>query len=296
MNQSKGKTQKKKGGFMGGVRRFVFALLVILALGIISRNRIVQFVIEEGVRSATGLPLKIGRLYIGIREPVISIEDIILLNPSSFSDRVMMTIPQVYVQYHLADILHRHVHFVKIKLYVQDFLVVKDRQGKFNLDTLRISPKSKKSKAAPSSQAAAKGDLQRGGPVSPSGRRQFLIDDLLFRIDRVRYKDYSVSSGPRVLEYSLNINESAQDINELNALVRVIVLKALMKTTLPSVTDVNLESLSSAIGDALIGVPSSAVKTVEKTTQKARQAIESTTEVIKGTVNGLKGLIKNTKP
>ena len=84
-------------------RILVIAVAVIFIL-FIGRNTIIKASIENGTRIVTGLKLTMKSLNIGVMNTLVGIKDIKLHNPKGFKDKVMLDMPEIYVDYNLPDI------------------------------------------------------------------------------------------------------------------------------------------------------------------------------------------------
>ena len=117
------------------------------------------------------------------------------------------------------------------------------------------------------------------------------IDTLELKIGKVVYKDYSGGGEPSVKEFNIGIDEKFQNIDDPNKVVSLIVVKALMNTTVAKLTNFDLQGLQGQIGDTLASaqkVIGKAGETLTKTTQQAQETVGA----LKKTVEGLKESIK----
>lgn len=112
---------------------------------------------------------------------------------------------------------------------LKEFTVVKNDKGQLNLNSLKPietkkeveKPKEKKKEKAP----------------------EMHIDRLELKIGKVIYKDYYKKETPSVREFNINLDEKYENITDLNSLVRLIVVKALMNTTIASLANFNIGPL-----------------------------------------------------
>ena len=216
---------------------FILGILLIFFLG---KNIIVKTAVEAGTKVVTGLPLQIHDLDIGILKPLVSISDLKLHNPEGYPDPVMLDVPVIYVDYDLPAILKGKVHLHELKFHMNEFVVVKNKAGELNINALRsVQEKKKDPKATPEGKGKVP-DIQ--------------IDQMELKIGKVVYKDYSKSETPSVKEFNINLDERYQDISDPYTLVNLIVVKALMKTSIASLADFNLEGLKGTVLDSLKGV------------------------------------------
>jgi uncharacterized protein involved in outer membrane biogenesis len=263
------------------INKLVIVIVVILAAVItlsFSKNIIAKISIEKGVGMVTGLRLDMRSLNVGIIRTLIGIKDLKLFNPEEFEDRIMVDMPEIYVDYDLGAIFKGKVHLEEVRLNLKKFVVVKNEKGELNLDSLKVVQAEKEEKI-PSEEKKAKAPALR-------------IDVLDLKIDKVIYKDYSKGTPPSVKEFNVNINERYENITNPYALASLIMVKALMNTTIASLADFDLGPLQSEISGTLKEATQitkeTAGKAIEageeagqKAKEAAKEATEKTTESIK---------------
>ncbi|UCB56489.1 MAG: hypothetical protein JSV30_04585 [Candidatus Omnitrophota bacterium] len=249
----------------------VLAALFVLSL---AKDMIIKGVVSTGVRVLTGLRLNIRSMRVGVFKSLAAIEGLRIYNPSNFPDPLMMDMPQIYVDYDFGSIFSRKMHFEELKLDLKEFVVVKNRQGKLNLDSLKVVQAQKKLKE----KAKEPSKIQ--------------IDILELKIGKVLYKDYSKGGEPSVKEFDVNIHEKYENIDNPYALVSLIVVKSLMKTNIARLADFDLEGLKGMASDVL-GRAQRLISDIEtKATKKAQELIKETPEVLDKATEGLKSIFK----
>jgi hypothetical protein len=151
------------------------------------------------------------------------------------------------------------VYLDKMKIYLRELVVVRNREGLLNLNTLQPA----QSPPPPESKTAKAGEKAW----------TFRIDRLELKIDKVLYKDYSSGGEPSVREFPVNIEESFEDISRPEALVRIIVVKALLGTTLGQLPDFDVN----AFGESVAGTLASSQKIAFDVATQAGQRFQETT-------------------
>jgi len=227
----------------------IVAILVVLS---VAKDALIKIAVEKGSEMFAGLPIKMRSINVGILKTVFNIRDLAVLNPKTFrfNDRVMLDMPEVYVDYNLPAILKRRIHLYEVRINLREFIVVKNEKGKINLDSLKMAqPKKKTSKPQSGSKGGIKiSDVQ--------------IDVLRIKVDTVIYKDYSQGSVPVVKKFNINIDERYEDISGLSSLANLIIVKPLMKTTISRLADINLNDLKGDVSARLSSVQDKALKAV----------------------------------
>ena len=168
--------------------------------------------------------------------------------------------PRLLVRYVPSEIFKGNLVFKEIRIDVEEFQLVKQRDGSTNIGQLKGVGESGKKTRAPALSIAL----------------------LRLRINKLIYKDYTVSP-PDVKTFHIGINKEFYNINDSTKLVRLIVGEALLKTNIRNLADVN------------IGILESTVKTVLGT---SKELVTGTTSVavgvVKGTINTTTGVLKKT--
>ena len=113
----------------------VFAIIIALFIG---KNMIIKTSVTTGVKAMTGLKLSIRSMNVGVFKSLIGINELQLYNPSGFEDKLMMDLPEIYVDYNLGAIMGGKAHLEEVRLNLKEFIVVKNEAGELNLDSLRV--------------------------------------------------------------------------------------------------------------------------------------------------------------
>ena len=77
-------------------------LLVVLFL---ARNVIARLSVEYGAKKITGFPLTIGSIDLGLFSSKVDVHDLKLMNPSEFSEKTFVDMPQLYIDYRLGSMM-----------------------------------------------------------------------------------------------------------------------------------------------------------------------------------------------
>ncbi len=239
----------------------VLAIVVVFALGVI-KNFALKMAVEQGVRSVTGLPMSIRKFDLGLLTTKIDIREMKVFNPKDFPEKTMLSMPSIYVDYNLTSFFKGKVHITDAVLDLKEFFLIKNKEGRFNIDALKSSGAAPQEKEGPKEE-------------KPSQAPEIQIDSLELKIGRVIYKDYTAGDEPRVQEFNVNLDERYENITNPQALVGLIVFKALAKTSLKNL--VNLDTYKNLAKGAL----ATAQKVVTKTAETAKKAAEKTAETAK---------------
>ncbi|MEA3488769.1 MAG: hypothetical protein U9R44_00300 [Candidatus Omnitrophota bacterium] len=262
----------------------IIAVLVVVIVLAVAKNTIARVSVEKGVETVTGLPLKMKSLNIGLINTLVGIKELKLFNPAGYEDKVMLDVPEIFVDYDLPAIIKGKIHLKEVRINLKEFVVVKNNKGELNLDALKAVQQQK--------------EPEKPEPAKKGKAPELQIDTLELKIGKVVYKDYSKRGEPSIKEFNIGIDEKFQNIDDPNKLVSLIIVKALMNTTVAKLTNFDLKGLQSSIGDTLASaqkIVGQAGETAAKTTQQAQEAAKTTTEAAKKTVESLGGLFGSGK-
>ncbi len=253
----------------------ISTLLIIVVAGLlvlsILKNGIAQSAVQGVVKTMTGLELKMKSLNLGILNTRIQANGIELRNPAGFEEPVMVDMPVLDVDYELGSLLKGAPHLQEVQLDLRQLVVVRNKDGKLNLDAL---------KPAGAKQADGK----------PAKAPQIQIDLLRLKIGKVIYKDYSKGGAPSVQEFDLNIDERFENISNINAIVPIILTKALYNTTLGKLVNFDLKGLMGQLDLGGVNFDSLGMgKFKDLGTQAAKQAqgvLSGATKALSGAASG----------
>jgi len=263
------------------IKYALIAFVVIAVAILLFKDVIVRVALERMVEVSTGTQLTMKSLRIGLLKPAINIEDLKILNPKGFKDRLMMDVPEIYIDYQFDDIFTGKAYFDEMRLDIKEFVVIVNEKGEVNLNSLNVvkEGKVKKTKAQ-----EASADMK--------------INVLYLKVSKVIFKDYSKGSKPVVHVYHLKINEKFTNITDGDKLMRVIVVRSLMNTPIANLTNFSLSTLRTGITGTLNSaevVAATAVTTAGKVvigaSGTAKEAIGVTSKTLGQTTKTLEGLI-----
>ncbi len=244
----------------------VVGILTVLLVLSFAKDAIVKISVEEGVNLVTGLKLSIRSFRVGILRTFVDIRGLKLHNPKGFKDKMMMDMPQIYVDYDLPAILGGKIHLNDMVIDLKELLVVKNEQGDLNLNSLNVVK-----------------DQKKAAPAEKKEMPQVQIDNLRLKVGKVIYKDYSKGGSPSVQEFDINIDESYKDIDDPQELISLIIVKAIKKTAIAKLTNFNVGKLEGYASDVLV----TAEKIGTQAAATAGVTAKEGTQVLKDTTKGL---------
>ena len=272
---------------------FVVALVVL----VLARNVVVKAAVENGARIVTGMPLNVGKLDINFSKTFVDIEALVVKNPSGFHDTTLVDIPKVLIDYNLFDVLKGNVHLENIEFDMKQFTVVKNEKGELNLDRLKALQGTQKAPAQTTPQK----------PKTPAKAIPIQIDMMRLKIGKVVYVDYS-GGTPSTKEFLINLDQSYQNITDLNSVVRLIVLKAMMSSGISNLVNFDIGGLEGTLTGAFNTSTKLAAQAAAKSLDTLKTAAENpgaimdqaggvlqtTTGVVEDTAKDLTSGVKST--
>lgn len=252
------------------LKKVLIGILAAVILFFLAKGMIARVAVSACVQAVTGLHLEIRRMEVGVFRSRVHVQGMKLHNPGGFPDRIMADVPEIYVDYDLPAFLTGRTHLREARLNLQEFVVVKDRQGRLNLDSLSPVKKAKEEKDKPASQKK---------PAARPG--SFQIDDLELKVGNVVYKDYSGGGEPSVREFPVNLDEHHHNVNDPGALGALIVSRALLRTTIASLTNFDLGSLDNYARDILRFSTGTVSNVGGKAVDAAGNAVQETADTLK---------------
>jgi uncharacterized protein involved in outer membrane biogenesis len=240
------------------IKFLIVFLIIFFGLVLIGKNLIAKTAVKSGIRAMTGLQMDIGNIEVGIANTRIGINDIKLHNPSEFTDRLMVHLPEIYINYALDAFFRGRVHLEEVRIDLKKLIVVRDKDGMLNLNALKVAKKE----------------------TGKEKKTEVRIDILDLKIGEVEYKDYSLGSDPKPITYKVNIHEKFHNITDLDEMGKLILMKALIKTNIARLANFDTDFLRSGVSETLKKA-SDIGKPVKKAGEKATEAVEGITEDIK---------------
>ena len=235
------------------MKKIVIIIVAILVVLFLVKDFIASSIMTFSIGSFTDLYASIQKLDLGVFKSAIDVKGFKLYNPrTGFKDRLMMDMPELYINYDLGSFLTGTKHLKEVKLNIKEFTVVKNESGELNLDSLKAIQSKTNQKGT------AKQDFK------------FKIDVLELKIDKVVYRDYSTLGKPVVKEFNVAINERYENITNPYSLASLIVFKALANTSIASLANFDLGPLKDSASDAIVNATKEAVS---KTTETLKELI-----------------------
>ena len=226
----------------------ILLFLVLLWLGVwLTKDAVLNGLVTKAIRSATGLEVRMSYLHVHLVEPRAEVKDLLVLNPEGFREPVMADVPLILVDYDRGSLLSSATHLYRLRLDLRELIVERGPSGGLNVEAIPVIQAEKWSSGTPSTKQAIR------------------VDTLELHIGRVLYKDYSKAGTPETQKFTVNLHEQYRDVTDPQALMALIIAKALMNTAVPELAHLDVESLKRQAGEAL----GTAVTVIEDVTKRA---------------------------
>lgn len=193
----------------------IVILLIVVILGFcFGRDYFIKSLIGTVATNITGAPVHIGGLSLSSIRQAIKITNFRMYNPQGFPKDVLVDIPKIHVACDIGALVKGKIHLSRIDFELKELIMVKNRDGKLNVDSLKIIEAQRE-------QATAK------EAKKPAKALALQIDLANLAIGRIVSKDYSVSSQPVVKVYEVNLNKSYKNITSAQQLAVLIISEPL---------------------------------------------------------------------
>lgn len=194
----------------------VVGAVVLLSIG---KDLLIKTTITTLGSSIIGAPVKLGHFSLGIITRKVHLKNFKIYNPDGFpQDEPLLHIPEIKVQADVASFFSGKIHLPLVVVDVKQMTIIKNKEGKLNVDSLKV---------------AKAGDKKSGAQESSDMPIQ--IDLLKLNVGEVIVKDYTKGEPPMVQAYPAGINnQEFKNITSVQALTALIMMEAMGPTALKS--------------------------------------------------------------
>ena len=166
-----------------------FLAVLLLVLVVLLKDVIAKSIAERNLRDSTGMDAKISKLEVNLSTPTVNLEGLKLYNPPEFGGSTFLDLPELRIEYVPDDIRGGKLHFKTVRLHLAEVHVVKNKQGKTNIDLLQ---KESKKKSSGQKDKTDKPGVDFGG-----------IDTLYLTVGKIRITDESDPRNNEVIEVGI---------------------------------------------------------------------------------------------
>ena len=168
----------------------VLGIIAISLAGVtIFKNLIIKSAVTTVASRITGAPVHMDGFSLNILSSTIRISGFKMYNPSGFPKGILVSCPKIKIIYDHTTLFKQKRHFLLVEIELKEIGLTKNKEGKLNVDSLKIVQESKSS------------------PPTP-----MQIDLLTLSIGKIVYKDYAIGAEPSVRVYDVNRHKSYKSI------------------------------------------------------------------------------------
>ncbi len=227
---------------------------VVVALFLV-KDFAAGFIFTSGIKAFTDLPASVKGMKVGVFKSAVDIDNLKVYNPkNSFKDRVMLDMPDFYIDYDLWSMFSGKKHIKKMRLDLKEFYVIKNEGGELNINSLK---------------AIQSGSGRQGAKQPAKQDVKFTIDELDLKIGKVIYKDYTKGPSPVVKEFNVGVEERYTNIDNPYMFASLVVFKALANTGVASMANFDMSGLKTVSSGAI----SSAQEAVKQAAEGIKKAL-----------------------
>ncbi len=200
---------------------FLIVLAVLIGLHLL-KDQVIKAGISTVGSSIVGAPIHVGHFSLNFLTQKVRIGDLKVYNPPGYPDEPLINIPQIAVDFDTPAFFKGKLHFPLIVLNMKEMVLVRNKEGVLNVDSLKVVEQAKEKK-----------DEQ---PKKSSKELAIQIDDLKLNVDRVILKDFSSGrSEPSILVYEIGMkNKEFKNIKSIQQLSVVVMSQAMGPTAIKS--------------------------------------------------------------
>jgi len=208
----------------------VSGIVIIFLVGItIFKNLIIKSVVTSAASSIIGAPVHIDGFSMNVFNSTIRITGFKMYNPSGFPEGILVSCPKVNVIFDRASLFNHKPHFLLVEVELKEMVLTKNKEGKLNVDALKIVQQSKSL------------------PPTP-----MQIDLLNLKIGKIVYEDYTIGANPpSVRVFDINRHQSYKSIPNAQQLA-LLVLSVPMKAA--AIKDAEIYGVAVLTGVAMLPV------------------------------------------
>ncbi|MDP2946275.1 MAG: hypothetical protein Q8N61_02375 [bacterium] len=174
------------------------------------RDFFIKSLIGTVATSVTGAPTRVGGLSLSVIRQSVRISNFRMYNPKGFPKDILVDIPRIGVACNLAALTTGKIHLRQLDLEIKEIGMVKNKEGKLNVDSLKIA-------------AEKSGEKEK----KPAKQLAMQIDIVSLGMGRVVSRDYSVEGQPVVKVYDINLKKTYKNITSAQQLAALIISEPL---------------------------------------------------------------------
>ena len=191
----------------------------IFALGIL-KDQVIRSTITVAASSITGAPVEMDGFQLRVLSQTVHIKGFRMYNPKGFPKEILVDIPKITVACDLGSLLNKKLHLKLIEFDLKEMGVIKNKEGKLNVESLKVIEEAKKPT-----------DVKK----KPAETMPIQIDELVLSAGKVVYKDFTAGPRPSVQVYDIGFkNKTYKNITSVQQMITLILSESLKGTAIQS--------------------------------------------------------------
>ena len=113
--------------------RLLILLVVLLVAGILLLNTVAREIFEYKLARLTGLEVKIRSVDVGLLNPRLTVEGLVVYNRPEFGGSPLLDMPELHAEYDRDALWSQKVHLRLLRVNIAQISVIEDTNGRLNL-------------------------------------------------------------------------------------------------------------------------------------------------------------------
>ncbi len=194
------------------MKKIAIVVIVIVIALVVFKDFFIQSAICNVGTSVLGAPVEVGSFGWDLFTQKIHVRNLRVFNPPGFPSQPLIDIPAIDVDYDLPALMKGNLHFPYIHIDLKEMVIVKNAEGRLNVDALKVSQKPTAQPSSPSTQVI----------------RPLSIDVMKLSLDRTVYMDYTRSNQPVVKVFDVGFKDKVfKNIKSVQQLSIVILTQGM---------------------------------------------------------------------
>ena len=204
---------------MKKINKILIGIVVSVVILAFVKDQIIKAVVMSQGSEILGAQVHLDSLGLNLFKQSIRIKGLKVYNPPGFPHAVMVDIPEISVDADVASFLKGNLHLPLIIVDLKEMVVIKNKDGKLNVDSLKVVQKT----------ALTKGAKQE---EKPAKQLPMKIDQATLNLGKVVVKDYTKGEPPSIQAYDIGVNKTFKNITSAEQLVTLVLVQAMGPTAL----------------------------------------------------------------
>ncbi len=153
----------------------------------LTKERWIKSAVISVAEHVLGAHVELGSLEVRPREQTVRLKDLIVHNPAGFPEGKLIDLAEIRAHYNFCSILRGRMHFFDVAVDMREMVVIKNKDGKLNVDGLRVAQKNDSAQPARRPQKSSR---------LPAQAAPLQIDRVTLTLGKVIVKDYTKGPSP----------------------------------------------------------------------------------------------------